>query len=403
MAFIHLHLRSRTLPSVLLLAFVMWASSLPLFAIKTTTRKASRNSGHRPQGKVAHKASAKKAPAKATVAGKRKKRTRRAWSPWSAPTYADSTAGDSTDGEDLDIRNAAVEALGPLNGSVVVVDSANGRVLTMVNQRLALSNGYQPCSTIKVPVALAALSEGIIDSEDTKVKIGRRTRMGLTEALAKSNNPYFAVLGTQLGYERMNHYARLFGIGEKAGLDIPGEQPGYWPSAPPKVGGMGMLTSYGEEIQLTPLQLASIMAAVANGGTLYYLQYPRTQLEIDHLVPQVKRRLEIDKYIPDLLPGMAGAVQYGTARRIMAITEDPIVGKTGTCSQDRVHLGWFGSFNDFGPRRLAVAVLLTGGKPSMGPAAAGVAGSFFKKLSDQDYFARDHGLPATVAGEAQSQ
>lgn len=374
-----------------------------MLAIKTTSRKA-RSSGHRPQGKVVRKASAarKATPARNSTA-RRKKKLRRVWSPWSAPTYADSTIGDLTDGEDLEIRDAAVEALGPLNGSVVVVDSANGRVLTIVNQRLALSNGYQPCSTIKVPVALAALSEGLIDSQDTRVKIGRRTRMGLTEALAKSNNPYFAVLGTQLGFERMDHYARLFGIGEKAGLDIPGEQPGFWPSAPPRLGGMGMLTSYGEEIQLTPLQLAAIMAAVANGGTLYYLQYPRTQPEIDHLVPQVKRRLEIDKYIPDLLPGMAGAVQYGTARRIMAITEDPIVGKTGTCSQDRVHLGWFGSFNEFGPRRLAVAVLLTGGKPSMGPAAAGVAGSFFKKLADQNYFARDGGLPAAAAGEAQTQ
>src|SRR5262245_35132010 len=52
--------------------------------------------------------------------------------PWTAPTYADSTLGDNVDGEDLEVRRAAVEALGPYNGSVVVVDSGTGRILSMV-------------------------------------------------------------------------------------------------------------------------------------------------------------------------------------------------------------------------------------------------------------------------------
>src|ERR1039458_10171746 len=82
--------------------------------------------------------------------------------PWTSPTYADSTDGDNIDGEDLDIRRAAVESLGQYNGSVVVVDADSGRVLTMVNQRVALSSGFQPCSTVKVSVALAALSEKVI-------------------------------------------------------------------------------------------------------------------------------------------------------------------------------------------------------------------------------------------------
>ncbi len=82
--------------------------------------------------------------------------------PWTEPTYADSTRGDNVDGEDLTIRRAAVDALGDFNGSVVVVDPSNGRVLTMVNQRVALSTGFQPCSTIKVSVALSGLSEKVI-------------------------------------------------------------------------------------------------------------------------------------------------------------------------------------------------------------------------------------------------
>src|SRR4029450_9492442 len=79
--------------------------------------------------------------------------------PWTEPTYADSTAGDYIDGEDLEVRRAAVEALGPYNGSVIAVDAETGRILTMVNQKIALGMGVQPCSTIKVSVALAGLRE----------------------------------------------------------------------------------------------------------------------------------------------------------------------------------------------------------------------------------------------------
>lgn len=342
-------------------------------------------------GKTPAKSQAKKGVAalarSASTAKKPARRTprRRVWSPWDVPTYADSTLGDYIDGEDLDVRRAAVTALGPMNGSVVAVDPGNGRILTMVNQRLALSTGFQPCSTIKVPVALAALSEGLIDRY-TKVKLYGRTKMDLTEAIAKSNNPYFANLGVQLGYDRVAYYAHLFGLGERAGLDIPGEQPGYFPKEPPKNGGMGMLTSFGEEISLTPLQLAAFISTVANGGTLFYLQYPKTQQEVAEFTPQIKRRLEIEKLIPEVRPGMRAAVQYGTARRILAITEDAIFGKTGTCSEKRTHLGWFGSFNEVGDKRLVVAVLLTGGGPSIGPAAAGVAGNVYKNLSEKNYF-----------------
>src|SRR5690348_8863845 len=61
----------------------------------------------------------------------------------------DPTEGDNVDGDDLLVRRAAVDALGTLNGSVVVVDPSSGRVLTMVNQKLALKGGFIPCSTIK--------------------------------------------------------------------------------------------------------------------------------------------------------------------------------------------------------------------------------------------------------------
>ena len=78
-------------------------------------------------------------------------------SPWRAPNYADSTEGDNVDGDDLVVRRAVVEALGPLNGSVVVTDPETGRILSIVNQKLAYTSGFQPCSTVKVPVALPSL------------------------------------------------------------------------------------------------------------------------------------------------------------------------------------------------------------------------------------------------------
>jgi cell division protein FtsI/penicillin-binding protein 2 len=313
--------------------------------------------------------------------------------PWTEPTYADSTIGDNIDGEDLDVRRAAVEALGSFNGSVVVADPSTGRVLTMVNQRVALSTGFQPCSTVKVSVALAGLSEKAIDSA-TKLRLGGM-RMDLTYALAHSNNYYFATLGEKLGFEKVAYYAHLFGYGEKAGLNIPGEQPGRYPSAPPRNGGVGMLTSFGEEISQTPLQLAALMSAIANGGTLYYLQYPRNQADVQSFVPRVKRRLDIDSIIPVIKPGMRGAVEFGTAHR--ARDDGAIAGKTGTCSENHTHLGWFGSFSDDADHKLVVVVLLTGGRPAIGPLAAGIAGDVYRRLGERNYFAKAIAMaPAAV-------
>ncbi len=308
------------------------------------------------------------------------------YSPWTSPTYADSTIGDKVDGEDLTVRRAAVEALGPYNGAVVVTDANTGRILTMVNQKVALQSGFQPCSTVKIAVALAALSEGLIDRV-TPVRLYGRMRMDLTQALAHSNNYYFANLGVKLGYDKWAYYAKLFGLGEKAGLNIEGEEPGYFASEPP-ASGMGMMTSFGDGIRQTPLELAALVSAVSNGGTLYYLQYPQNSKEIEEFVPRVKRQLDIARFIPQIKPGMGGAVEFGTARRAVYNSEAPVCGKTGTCTGGTTHLGWFGSFNDFGQNRLSVVVMLTGGRNVSGPVASGVAGAIYRKLSEEGYFGK---------------
>ena len=323
--------------------------------------------------------------ASATIARTGTSRTRRrVWAQtWDEPTYKDSAAGDYADGDDPDVRKAAVSALGPYNGAIAVTDPNTGRILTLVNQQLALGGGFQPCSTIKVSVALAALREGLVDRM-TPAHFYSKRSMDLTDALAFSNNYYFGNLGVKLGYERVNYYAHLFGYGEKAGLGIEGEHPGYFPPAPPKNGGMAMLTSFGEEISQTPLEFAAIMGAVANGGTLYWLQYPHDQDEVKSFHPEVKRHLDIQSLIPEIKPGMKGAVDFGTAKR--AHQDEEILGKTGTCSEGRTHLGWFGSFNEGRGRKLVVVVMLTGGAPSIGATASEVAGDFYKLLGAQNYF-----------------
>ena len=102
-----------------------------------------------------------------------------------------------------------------------------------------------------------------------------------------------------MGFETVSHYARLLGLGELAGYNLPEEQPGAFPSEPPKNGGVARMSSFGEGIQITPLQLASLVSTLANGGTIYYLQYPRSRKQrSQNFQPRVKRRLDIEALLP---------------------------------------------------------------------------------------------------------
>src|SRR6267143_4858866 len=292
---------------------------------------------------------------------------------------SDITEGDVTAGEDPVVRQAAIDALGNMNGTVVAIEPTSGRVLAMVNQKLALSGGAQPCSTIKLSVALAALSEGVID-EQTEVPLGRRSRMNLTEALAHSNNAYF---------EAVQYYAHQFGLGELAGYQIPGEQLGTYPEAEisSKLGGVGKMCSFGEGISMTPLQLGALVTAISNGGTLYYLHHPNSSDEVASFQPRVKRHLDIEPVIPELSGGMAGAVMYGTARSVhLNFNEESILGKTGTCSRAGTRYGWFASYANTDVGRIVTVVFLQGGHPTFGPKAAEIAGLMYRNLYDHKFF-----------------
>lgn len=316
-------------------------------------------------------------------------RHRRYYERFKTSSFAqDLSNGDVTEGEDPVVRQAAVEALGNMNGTVVAIEPTSGRILAMVNQKLALSSGAQPCSTIKLSVAMAALNEGLITKE-TEIRLGRRSHMNLTSALAHSNNAYFEALGRQLGFEKVSYYSHLYGLGERAGYNISGEQAGIYPAGEisSKLGGVGKMCSFGEGISMTPLQLGALVSSIANGGTMYYLQHPNTPEEIADFEPRVKRHLDIAKLIPEMSDGMAGAVQYGTARSLRVnFDEEEILGKTGTCSRAGTRYGWFASYANTDVGRIVLVVFLQGGRPTYGPKAAEITGRIYRSLYDHKFF-----------------
>jgi len=325
-------------------------------------------------------------------------RLHRYYERFSTSSFAsDITEGDVTAGEDPVVREAAIDALGNMNGTVVAIEPTSGRVLAMVNQKLALSSGAQPCSTIKLSVALAALSEGVID-EGTEVALGGRSRMNLTAALAHSNNAYFEAVGRKLGFEKVQYYAHQFGLGELAGYHIPGEELGTYPEVEisPKLGGVGKMCSFGEGISMTPLQLGALVTAISNGGTLYYLQHPTSPDAVASFQPRVKRHLDIEPVIPELADGMAGAVAYGTARSVrLNFNEESILGKTGTCSRAGTRFGWFASYANTDIGRIVTVVFLQGGRLTFGPKAAEIAGRMYRNLYDHNFFVAGTGAIST--------
>lgn len=386
--------RTQVLQSVLVMALTL-ALALPLVAATISTKRAKK------PAKVTEASSTQK-----KVVKTRKRRVRRSAYQWinghrvkrnryyerfvaSSFTDEDQTVGDVTAGEDPMVRQAALEALGNMAGTVVAIDPNTGRILAMVNQKLALAEGAEPCSTIKISVALAALSEGII-TRDTRVALGRRSSMDLTKALAHSNNAYFEALGRQLGFEKVSYYAHQFGLGELAGWNIAGEHLGLYPDEPldDKLGGVGKMCSFGESVSMTPLQLGAMVAAIANGGTLYYLQHPTSTEDLINFRPKVKRYLDIAPLIPEIAPGMAGAVQYGTAQSVRwNFSQEEVLGKTGTCSSNGTRFGWFGSYANTAYGKIVVVVFLEGGRPTFGPKAAEIAGKVYRALYDKSYFA----------------
>src|SRR2546421_51969 len=285
---------------------------------------------------------------------------------------------DETTGEDMEVRRAALGALGDRAGTVVVMNPKTGQVYSVVNQDWGLRRGFKPCSTTKLVTGLAGLSEHVIDPVQT-VNIGTASySLDLTDSLAFSNNGYFQRVGGQVGFDKMMEYARKLGLGQQTGINFPAESAGRLPSF--KEGyAVNHMSSHGDDIEVTAIQLATLTSAMANGGHLLTPHEPRTPEENVRFQRVVRRDIEIpQENVQRMIPGMIGAVNYGTAKLAYNPLET-LAGKTGTCTGQGAKLGLFTSFGPVHDPQLAVTVILrnshTGGKY-----AAEVAGQVYRNL-----------------------
>ncbi len=220
---------------------------------------------------------------------------------------------------DLELQQAAARYLEDKVGAAVALDPRTGEILVLASgpsydpnlfarrldpgewrdllanphhplQNRAIQNTYSPGSIFKIVMAVAGLSEGVVSEHDTvfcggsAVHYNRRFRcwkrgghgtVDLRRAIVGSCDVYFYQLAHRLGIGRIGRYARLFGLGEATGLDITGEKRGLVPDPDWSLRARGTPWYAGETISVgigqgpllvTPLQIASMMAIVANGG-----------------------------------------------------------------------------------------------------------------------------------------
>lgn len=284
-----------------------------------------------------------------------------------------------------------------------------------------IANSYPPGSAFKVITAAAALQEGVVSAYQTIYCTGAlhvpnrfdptlTTRMvdwaahgevDSISALASSCNVYFYMLGggdpdrqiSGLGIERLSRYARLFGLGEETGIELTGESGGFVPSPEWKREaydqewylGDTYLTAIGQGfVTATPLQMANVVAAIANGGTLYRPQVVKQILDehgevIQEISPEVIRRVPVAmSFIEVVRAGMRagmliGRTPYGTSYVGTSYTAElpglAIAGKTGTAEYGEpdssgslpTH-GWFVAFAPAEDPEIALAVFVKRGR-----------------------------------------
>lgn len=261
----------------------------------------------------------------------------------------------------------------------------------------ALSGSYPSGSTIKPFIAAAALSEGLI-TERTTVESSGGLRVGpnffpdwkpgghgttdVRQALAESVNTFFYMIGggfedfEGLGVDRIVKYLSRFGFGESLGVDLPGESSGFLPSSTWRnrpgatrwfLGDTYHLAIGQGYLGVTPLQVASATAAIANGGTLLKPYVTREILNADGSLertvnPVILRTTVGDNLLTAVRAGMRQAVVSGSAQALAGLPV-PVAAKTGTAqigSGHRTH-AWLTSFAPYDRPEIVVTVLVEEG------------------------------------------
>lgn len=287
---------------------------------------------------------------------------------------AENIMRDNIDGEDLTVRKAAIDGLGSRAGTVVVMEAKTGKVVTMVNQEWAIKNSFKPCSTIKLVTGVAGLNEKVINEEGG---IGGSTSgMDLDLALARSNNGYFQRAGTSFGNEKMIGYAKSLGLGERTGINADGETPGKLPFGNRNA----RIYSHGDDFEVTPLQLAVMVSAIANDGKKVVPQVVRPRTERTNFRPKFREEVKVpNETLQGVIPGMIGAAEYGTAHRGVDHSQG-IAGKTGSCIFKGSWIGLFASVAPVEQPEYSV-VVITRGEGERGKYAAAIAGHVYRALA----------------------
>ncbi|NIA08358.1 MAG: penicillin-binding protein 2 [Nitrospiraceae bacterium] len=354
---------------------------------------------------------------------------------------------------DLDLQQASQEAIKGKSGAVVAMDPRTGQILALVSspgfdpddfvkgistrQWKALNNpvtrpllnrafqcSYAPGSTFKIVTASAALEEGVV-TKNTILNCGSSYRLGrrvfrdwswrghgqtnMHKALVESCDTYFYQVGLKLGIKKIAKYAKAFGLGSKTGIDLPNENPGliatpawkYRRYHKPWQKGETLITAIGQGFTLvTPLQMARLIASVANGGRLYRPIYIKKILDSEgHTVAsfpsEVMGIVPISRsHLRTIRLGLLGAVEEkkGTGKRCR-LANIHVAGKTGTAQvigqakrrqnentmpfKFRDH-AWFVAYAPAERPELAVAVLVEHGGHG-GSVAAPIARKVFKR------------------------
>lgn len=309
------------------------------------------------------------------------------------------------------------------SGTAVAIDPRTGEILALANaptfdpneaaslpaERLrndALQNIYEPGSTFKIVAYAAALEEGLV-SPDEKIDCqmgaidvrGRivhdHTAFGtltLTEALAKSSNVAAIKLGLRVGDEKMYEYIRRFGFGARTGVELPGETGGILrPLARWQPGSMGSI-AIGQEIGITPVQIAAAFGAIANDGV-------RIQ---PHLVREVRdaRGATIKRVAPEAhrvvstetaarLRGMLESVTVNGTAKLARINGYSAAGKTGTAQKIDPNTKTYSltkhvaSFVGFAPiENPAVVIAVVIDEPSGAYHGGDVAAPIFSRIAE---------------------
>jgi penicillin-binding protein 2 len=292
----------------------------------------------------------------------------------------------------ITFRKKCVDILGHRAGAILAMNPRNGLVLAAVNEKLAMQSSTRPGSTFKIVTALALLRNGIITPTDQfacngqieiRGKIYRcwlregHGEQNLFQAIANSCNVYFYQAGEKLAVEKLEAMARQIHLGECTGVNFANEDCGKVPDWVSEEEQVNFIVGQARELAVTPMQMLSAIASLANGGFYYRPFYPNSLQEFEAFTSVLKEAIHFGDEFRVVKEGLRQSVAYGTsaAAKLPAIT---VAGKTGTSSE---YFGaktdaWFAGFAPFEKPEIAVVVFLEDGRGAMD--AAPIANEIFR-------------------------